>query len=403
MAGFTNQVLGCKNVDFREVHPVEGQVTQDGELLIGAASSPYIRINRLTSADGSIEITNGPGTIDLAGSAQGFRPNAVLQDFDDFLSTSLDLSKLSWEEVNWSYHVDGTAGHPGIQQARDDLSAPNYQYLSCSGVSGATPASTLVLGSGEVWVNWNMRLAALSDGTDTYTIQLGLADYASMDAASTAIVDGVYFSYTHSANSGNWVINSTNTSTTTSGNTSNAADTEFHTFSINVNAAGSSVSFYIDNVQVANSPLATNIPTAAVAPFVKAYLSAGTSSGHEVDLFWITQVLSNPRPGPLIPALTAQTGYQVNNYRQVTDSAQVLGTDYIIGVGSTASTYTMTLPAAINPGQTWIIKDESGGASGNNITVSGNGNNIDGAATYPITTDYGAVTIYASGSQYHIA
>lgn len=73
----------------------------------------------------------------------------------------------------------------------------------------------------------------------------------------------------------------------------------------------------------------------------------------------------------------------------------------IVGVTSTAAARTITLPAT-PPDSGWIIvvKDESGGAATNNITVAGNGNNIDGAANYTINTNYGSVMIYSSGSKY---
>lgn len=81
----------------------------------------------------------------------------------------------------------------------------------------------------------------------------------------------------------------------------------------------------------------------------------------------------------------------------------VLATDHTIGVSSTAAPRTITLPAAGRvQGQRYEIKDESGGAGTNNITVSGNGANIDGASTYVINTNYGSVTVYWTGSAWAI-
>ena len=64
--GFDNSTLYCTNVDFRGILPVENQMTQDGQLLIGSATAPQIRSGFLTSLDSSVTITNGPGTIDLS-------------------------------------------------------------------------------------------------------------------------------------------------------------------------------------------------------------------------------------------------------------------------------------------------------------------------------------------------
>lgn len=62
--GFANGVLTAANVDFRQVKPTGGQVTADGQLLIGATAAPYIRVATLTPGAG-IGITNGAGSIQI--------------------------------------------------------------------------------------------------------------------------------------------------------------------------------------------------------------------------------------------------------------------------------------------------------------------------------------------------
>lgn len=61
--GFDNGTMTATNVDFRQLKPVVPQITADGDLLIGAAVSPFIRKGNLTSSDSSITWTFGPGTI----------------------------------------------------------------------------------------------------------------------------------------------------------------------------------------------------------------------------------------------------------------------------------------------------------------------------------------------------
>lgn len=65
MAGFDNEVMYANNVDFTGSAVVTGQVTTNGQLLIGATASPNIRVGNLTSTSGSLTITNGAGTINL--------------------------------------------------------------------------------------------------------------------------------------------------------------------------------------------------------------------------------------------------------------------------------------------------------------------------------------------------
>ena len=82
----------------------------------------------------------------------------------------------------------------------------------------------------------------------------------------------------------------------------------------------------------------------------------------------------------------------------------ILTSDYIISVTSTGSDRAVTISTEdVNSGSTdhvrvFIVKDEGGGAGANNITVSLETGNIDGAATAVISANYGAITIYLDGT-----
>ena len=67
MPGFQNDTLFAGNVDFtgNVTYPTP-QVTADGQLLIGAAIAPNIRVGTLTSLDSSVTITPTAGSIDLS-------------------------------------------------------------------------------------------------------------------------------------------------------------------------------------------------------------------------------------------------------------------------------------------------------------------------------------------------
>lgn len=86
-------------------------------------------------------------------------------------------------------------------------------------------------------------------------------------------------------------------------------------------------------------------------------------------------------------------------------SYTVLANDYYIGITSTAAARTITLPSTglIN-NQIFIIKDESGGAATNNISVTVNGGAIliDGTATYAINTNYGSIQLLWNGTKFLI-
>ena len=78
--------------------------------------------------------------------------------------------------------------------------------------------------------------------------------------------------------------------------------------------------------------------------------------------------------------------------------------EHTIGVTDTSSPRTITLATAdCKNGRRVLVKDESGGAMTNNITVDTQGSqNIDGSASQLITADYGAMALYSDGSNWFI-
>lgn len=84
----------------------------------------------------------------------------------------------------------------------------------------------------------------------------------------------------------------------------------------------------------------------------------------------------------------------------------VLTSDFFIGVTSTASARVVTLPAASTypgAGRVFIVKDESGAAGTNNITVKSASGTLDGVAAatgVPITTNYGSSRWMSDGTNW---
>jgi hypothetical protein len=78
----------------------------------------------------------------------------------------------------------------------------------------------------------------------------------------------------------------------------------------------------------------------------------------------------------------------------------VLASDYYIGVNGTG--VTVRLPTGVPTGKTYVIKDESGTASTNHITLSGNGNTIDGSATLTMVANYMSLQVIWTGSFWSI-
>lgn len=69
-SGFTNDVMHAENVDFSGGFPISGQVTTNGQLLIGSTSAPNIRVGTISNGT-NITWTTGAGTLqaDVSGPA----------------------------------------------------------------------------------------------------------------------------------------------------------------------------------------------------------------------------------------------------------------------------------------------------------------------------------------------
>ena len=76
--------------------------------------------------------------------------------------------------------------------------------------------------------------------------------------------------------------------------------------------------------------------------------------------------------------------------------------DYYIGC-SAGITVTLPLGATLTAGKQYVIKDESGNAAVNHITIQPyTGNLIDGQTSLVLVISYGAVTLYWTGARWSI-
>lgn len=90
--------------------------------------------------------------------------------------------------------------------------------------------------------------------------------------------------------------------------------------------------------------------------------------------------------------------------REVSANYAMVKTDELVAVTSTAAARTITLPPASSMRERLVtIKDESGGAGTNNITIDGYGaETIDGSATKVISSNYGTASMYSTGMAWFV-
>lgn len=84
-----------------------------------------------------------------------------------------------------------------------------------------------------------------------------------------------------------------------------------------------------------------------------------------------------------------------------TSPYDVLATDMNLLVDTTA-TRTINLPPNPSLGDAYRIKDSTGTAGANNITIEGNGHNIEGSSSNSISTNFGRVAVVFNGTQWVI-
>lgn len=100
----------------------------------------------------------------------------------------------------------------------------------------------------------------------------------------------------------------------------------------------------------------------------------------------------------LISSISSIIGPIISNITSTTINYQVVVTDSVISVGTLITPITITLESAPVTGRTVIIKDANGSAATYNITVSGNGHNIDANPSAIITQNFGSVELAFNGS-----
>mgnify|MGYP003132415417 CR=1 FL=1 len=101
--------------------------------------------------------------------------------------------------------------------------------------------------------------------------------------------------------------------------------------------------------------------------------------------------------------LDVEGGIRLNS-RDISGTYNVLGSDFLLAVNSSGDEVTINLQSASNnAGRILIIKDETGQANVNNITINRNGSDmIDGQTSFTINTSRTAIILVSTGSTWLI-
>jgi hypothetical protein len=173
-------------------------------------------------------------------------------------------------ETNWTSLVNGVGASGGIN-------TPSKANLTtgttATGRSILWRNQNMSIGDGLIEVDAYVYIPTLSDGTDTFTVYVGLGS----DTTGADHVNGIYFRYSHGLSSGNWERCTASASSRTQQSTGiSVAAATWYRLGLRVNAAGSSVDFLIDGA--AAGTITTNIPTVGFGPHFSIVKSAGTTT-----------------------------------------------------------------------------------------------------------------------------
>lgn len=106
------------------------------------------------------------------------------------------------------------------------------------------------------------------------------------------------------------------------------------------------------------------------------------------------------------PVISAMVGTPIFAYTETAVTPYVVNVgDYIIGIDCSGAIKTVHLPnAPTSTGTSYIIKDYTGSAGANPISVTTPGGAvlIDGAATYTMNVAYSSITVVWSGAAYRV-
>jgi len=109
-------------------------------------------------------------------------------------------------------------------------------------------------------------------------------------------------------------------------------------------------------------------------------------------------------PNTITIAATGITTLKYTNVNHAASPYTVLTTDEYLSVDCSAGTVSLLFPNAATLSRAWVVKDRTGNAATNNITVTtvGGAVNIDSSTSFVMNTAYESINIIGNGTTYEV-
>jgi hypothetical protein len=210
---------------------------------------------------------------------------------EDFVGNPFDIAAFNFGNSGAGSTGNGNGTTQSVAGVRGVIRCSTG--TTTTGLGGFYGYQAMFHSDGTSTYETKIKLSQLSDGTDTYTVYIGLGDQG---GNSTEHNYGVYFMYT-SGVSANWVVKNAKAGTRTSMTTSTAVTTSWTKLKFVVNAAGTSTEFFVNGSSVGS--ISSNIPSDynfTPSFNTKIVKSAGTTSCHlDTDYLWYRQLFTSGR------------------------------------------------------------------------------------------------------------
>lgn len=209
--------------------------------------------------------------------------NFTTDPYSDFITGTLTglTSFNSGTGSGVSIDTAQTAANPGVYKMVTGTDTTGLANIS----GNVSSPNVLFIGGGLTVFETIIKLSALSDGTNTYTVAVGVSG----TQASVLPANCIQWRYTHGTNSGNWTLVSVKASSATSVDSGVPATTNFTRLSWVLNSAGTSIQGYVNGV-ASGSAITTNIPVLGTTLDWVIVKSAGTTSrtlSLDAYKFWV--------------------------------------------------------------------------------------------------------------------